>query len=361
MSQASYDQPRAGRRPASAPRVGRREIMHNGGQGRQEVMHRDVDRRRERMDNIGGRRRDIMHKDGRGSRQDIHDDGYGRRDVIQRDSPAHLHNRSSVREVPVMRVQPRAASSSWKEGRPVVSKHGFVVEHMGGHVDVRANEVYYVDKSGRVLVGWDGTVSPPCGMDGEPLVEHSDRPHQAVAQTPLPNRPRPRTAGQPGRVDRHQGAKMSSSNFKEAQPRVSDKSFVVKYAGGDLEVGANDVYYVDNAGRVLAGWYGTVSPPCDVDGRSLVDEEAWVAPPRSRGGHSQSRLAGGVPRLSSNFWEEAQSEVSDRRFAVKHAGGQLWVQPNEIYYVDNLGRVLVGWHGTVSPPCDIDGNPLVMC
>merc|ERR1711966_453712 len=65
--------------------------------------------------------------------------------------------------------------------------------------------------------------------------------------------------------------KLSSSNWEEAQPRVSNHRFVVRYSGQDLEVEPNEVYYIDNAGRVLVGWQGTISPPCDMDGLPLVN------------------------------------------------------------------------------------------
>jgi hypothetical protein len=212
-----------------------------------------------------------------------------------------------------------------------VSDEDFVVEHMGGLVEVAANQVYYVDNSDRLLVGWQGTVSPPRSMDGHSLVQEPSR----------------------GKVSPK--IKLSSSNWEEAQPRVANMTFEVRYGLRHLEVRPNEVYYVDHSGRVLVGFNGSVSPPCDMAGQPLVgDDEAWAPPPRSMMHRPELRL-------SSSLWEEAQPEISSRPFTVKHSGSYLEVPADKVYYIDRMDRVLVGWNGTVSPPRDMDGNALVFC
>jgi hypothetical protein len=260
--------------------------------------------------------------------------------------------------VPVMTAQPRQCSNKWHEGQPVMSRDSFLVEYMGGLLEVGAHQVYYIDNAGSILVGWDGSTSPPCGMDGQPLVEHNIRSRN-MHNTSASNR----------RSGKHMAAKLSSSNWTEAQPRVSKERFLVKYVGTDLVVEPNEVYYVDNMGRVLVGYNGTVSPPCGMDGQPLVANAVSSGSRHSRSlaphyltrpdAKHVSRPNFASPRLSSSFWEQAQPEVSDRPFMVKHAGGHLQVDADEVYYTDDLGRVLVGWHGTVSPPCDMDGQFLV--
>jgi ADP-ribosylglycohydrolase len=64
----------------------------------------------------------------------------------------------------------RASSFLWRGATAKVCSRSFPVKHPG-HINVRAGEKYYVDAWGRVLVGWHGSVSPPCGMDGEPMVD----------------------------------------------------------------------------------------------------------------------------------------------------------------------------------------------
>lgn len=46
-----------------------------------------------------------------------------------------------------------------------------LVPYAGGVVKVEGGKEFWTDAQGRVLIGWHGTYSPPCGMDGESLVE----------------------------------------------------------------------------------------------------------------------------------------------------------------------------------------------
>lgn len=62
------------------------------------------------------------------------------------------------------------SSSRFGEATSVKADHDLEVDYAGGVVRIRRGDTYYVDKAGAVLVGWHGTYSPPCGMDGEPMV-----------------------------------------------------------------------------------------------------------------------------------------------------------------------------------------------
>jgi hypothetical protein len=64
----------------------------------------------------------------------------------------------------------RTPSHAWGEATPKVARRSFCVLYAGASCPVRAGQTYYADAWGRVLVGWHGTVCPPCGMDGEPMV-----------------------------------------------------------------------------------------------------------------------------------------------------------------------------------------------
>jgi len=35
------------------------------------------------------------------------------------------------------------------------------------------------------------------------------------------------------------------------------------------------------------------------------------------------------------------------------------IRPGDTYYVDKAGAVLVGWHGTYDPPCDMGGCAMI--
>jgi hypothetical protein len=65
-------------------------------------------------------------------------------------------------------------------------------------------------------------------------------------------------------------------------------------------------------------------------------------------------------RPSSGAFDGKLTPVqADRDFNVAYAGGVVNVEKGRTLYVDTYGRVVVGWHGTYSPPCDMDGNSCV--
>jgi hypothetical protein len=64
-----------------------------------------------------------------------------------------------------------ASSCTWSEGKRTVATCDFQVGYGGGAgVEVKKGSNIWFDSYGRVLVGWHGTHSPPCGMDGESMV-----------------------------------------------------------------------------------------------------------------------------------------------------------------------------------------------
>ena len=62
---------------------------------------------------------------------------------------------------------------------------------------------------------------------------------------------------------------------------------------------------------------------------------------------------------SSSCWEEAQMVKAAFDFYIAYGGSGIRIPKGSTYYVDSMDRVLVGWHGTFDPPCDMDGESLV--
>ena len=65
-------------------------------------------------------------------------------------------------------------------------------------------------------------------------------------------------------------------------------------------------------------------------------------------------------RPSSNQWSEARQVRSDCHLLVAYGGGLVQIPKDTTYFLDSLGRVLVGWHGTFNPPCDMDGDSMIV-
>mmetsp|Transcript_680 Transcript_680/g.1081 ORF Transcript_680/g.1081 Transcript_680/m.1081 type:complete len:122 (-) Transcript_680:183-548(-) len=65
----------------------------------------------------------------------------------------------------------RPSSSNWGQWEIRRASCDFRVKYGGGFVSVRGGDLFYVDKHGRVLIGWHGTYSPPLGMDDMPQVD----------------------------------------------------------------------------------------------------------------------------------------------------------------------------------------------
>lgn len=82
--------------------------------------------------------------------------------------------------------------------------------------------------------------------------------------------------------------------------------------------------------------------------RAIEDEGSLWAPPTS-------------PELfpSSHFWAEATERRAEHAFGVAYGGGVAHVPAGSRYFVDSYERTLVGWHGTVDPPCGMDSDPMI--
>ncbi len=64
-------------------------------------------------------------------------------------------------------------------------------------------------------------------------------------------------------------------------------------------------------------------------------------------------------RPSSCHWAEAIPKICSQPFLVGYAGKKVKVKQGDRYYVDSLGRTLVGWHGTYSPPLGMADESMV--
>jgi len=64
------------------------------------------------------------------------------------------------------------SSNLYDEAVRRVADHEMEVQYGGGVVHIKPFDHYYTDSAGRVLVGWHGTYNPPCGMGGDPIIDH---------------------------------------------------------------------------------------------------------------------------------------------------------------------------------------------
>lgn len=63
-----------------------------------------------------------------------------------------------------------ASSNAWKGATQMNAATDMRVAYGGGVVKIESGGRYWADAYGRVLVGWHGTYDPPCGMDGESML-----------------------------------------------------------------------------------------------------------------------------------------------------------------------------------------------
>jgi len=61
---------------------------------------------------------------------------------------------------------------------------------------------------------------------------------------------------------------------------------------------------------------------------------------------------------SSNRWHEASERQASTAMCVAYGGGVVNISVGARYFVDSFERTLVGWHGSYSPPCGMDGMPM---
>lgn len=125
------------------------------------------------------------------------------------------------------------------------------------------------------------------------------------------------------------------------------------------------------AARVLIG-YGAVVDRKDKDGKTPADvaeerghselaseltsavlDSLWSWPPGAEALADHSLFP------SSSRWDSSSKFVVSEEFSVAYAGGRASALRGMTVYLDAYGRVLVGWHGTISLPCGMDGMPMV--
>lgn len=63
------------------------------------------------------------------------------------------------------------SSCLWDEARERRATQSMQVAYAGGVAAIPEGSRYFVDSFERTLVGWHGTYDPPCGMDGESMIE----------------------------------------------------------------------------------------------------------------------------------------------------------------------------------------------
>jgi hypothetical protein len=64
-------------------------------------------------------------------------------------------------------------------------------------------------------------------------------------------------------------------------------------------------------------------------------------------------------RRESHKWAEARACTAPKEIHVRYSSSHIAIPAGRRYYADARGRVLVGWHGTTNPPCDMSGYSLV--
>lgn len=63
---------------------------------------------------------------------------------------------------------------------------------------------------------------------------------------------------------------------------------------------------------------------------------------------------------SSCLWSEAIEKRSTETMLIAYAADVIKIPVNSQYYTDSLNRILIGWHGTYNPPCDMDGQSMLI-
>lgn len=85
--------------------------------------------------------------------------------------------------------------------------------------------------------------------------------------------------------------------------------------------------------------------------RAGVVSGVWKPVPRPTMRASSCKWGSHVPATGTRTAAED--------FTVAYAGGVVRIGKGRTYHVDDWGRVLVGWHGTFDPPCDMGGESIL--
>ncbi len=62
---------------------------------------------------------------------------------------------------------------------------------------------------------------------------------------------------------------------------------------------------------------------------------------------------------SSCHWAEAKAQSAPIELFVGYGGSLVRIPKGSTYFIDALGRVLVGWHGTYNPPSGMGGESMI--
>jgi hypothetical protein len=62
---------------------------------------------------------------------------------------------------------------------------------------------------------------------------------------------------------------------------------------------------------------------------------------------------------ASSLWGEARKVKANQFLRVCYSGRLIDIPPGNIHYTDSWGRILVGWHGSFSPPRGMDGESMI--
>lgn len=62
---------------------------------------------------------------------------------------------------------------------------------------------------------------------------------------------------------------------------------------------------------------------------------------------------------ASRLWENHTERTATELFKVSYGLRKIKIRTGIPYYTDCFGRVLVGWHGSFSPPRGMDGNSMI--
>ena len=62
---------------------------------------------------------------------------------------------------------------------------------------------------------------------------------------------------------------------------------------------------------------------------------------------------------SSDRWSEGNPHTASEILLVQYGKRPIEIPAGSLYFTDNNGRILIGWHGTYDPPLDMGGSSLI--